>query len=248
MTHQQHRAHRAASRTLPPRGGGQRGGQAGFTLIEVLISLGILAFMMAIAWSTTSSGAQARRHFEAFEERNHEIRTALGRMATDLSMAYLSANEDQNRTERRTIFLGKSSGRVNELRFSSFGHVTLWADANEADTTMISYYGAADPEHRGQTNLVRRAQRRLSNENHTQEPAEIDVLLRDVERVEFEYYDWRDNEWKSSWDSTGADSQRNRPPTRVRVQVTVKNGSGAEVTYTTQARIMMQEMLRFHVN
>jgi general secretion pathway protein J len=236
------------SRTLLPPGGGQGGGQAGFTLIEVMISLTIMAFMMTIAWSTTSSSSQARRHFEAIEERNHEIRVALGRMAKDISMAYLSANEDQNLNERRTIFVGKSTGSVNELRFSSFGHVTLWADANESDQTMIAYYAASDPEARGTTNLVRRESRRLSNENWKQEPAELDVLLRDVNKVEFEYFDWQANEWRSSWDSTAADGQRNRLPTRVRVKVTVKTAGGAEVTYTTQARLMMQEMLRFHVN
>ena len=107
--------------------------QVGFTLIEVLIALSILAFMMMIAWSTTSNSAQAKKHFEAIEERNHEIRIAQGRMVQDISSAYLSANEDQNKQEKRTLFVGKAHGSVGELRFSSLGHKTLWAEANESE-------------------------------------------------------------------------------------------------------------------
>ena len=106
--------------------------QAGFTLVEVTISLAILAFMMVVTWSTTSSSSQTKQHFERLQERNHEIRTALGRMARDISSAYLSANENKNMQERRTLFSGKSHGSVHELRFSSMGHSSLWAAYSRA--------------------------------------------------------------------------------------------------------------------
>ena len=81
---------------------------AGFTLLEVMIAIGILTVMMTMAWSTLSSSAQTKKHFEALQERNHEIRLAMARMVSDLSMAYLSANEDQNAVHRRTVFVGKT--------------------------------------------------------------------------------------------------------------------------------------------
>jgi general secretion pathway protein J len=222
--------------------------QAGFTLVEVLIALSILAFMMTIAWSTTSNSSQAKRHFEAIEERNHEIRLAQARMVKDLSSAYLSGNEDQNRQERRTLFLGKSHGSVDELRFSSLGHKSLWAEANESEQTLIAYFADSDLEDRSKTNLLRRESRRLSNEPWKSEPAEIDVLLRDIEKVEFEYFDWRDSEWKEDWDTTSPAAQKGRLPTRVRITIEVKTEEGETVKYMTQARIMMQEELRFFAN
>ncbi len=221
--------------------------QRGFTLIEVTIALSILAFMMVITWSTTSSSSQAKKHFESLQERHHEIRTAMGRMARDISSAYLSANENQNMQERRTLFVGKSHGSVHELRFSSMSHSSLWAEANESEQTLIAYLADDDREERGKTNLIRRESRRLSNEPWKGEPAELDVLLRDVDKVSFEYFDWRDSEWKQDWDST-EESDRNRLPTRVRITVEVPTEGGNTVTYTTQARIMMQEQLRFYTN
>jgi len=222
--------------------------EAGFTLIEVLIALAILAFMMTIAWSTTSSSAQAKKHFEALENRNNEIRMAQARMVQDLSSAYISSNEDQTQQEKRTLFLGKSHGSVDELRFSSLGHRSLWAEANESEQTLIAYYSASDREDGSKTNLLRRESRRLSNEPWKREPAEVDVLLRDVEKVEFEYYDWRDQSWKEDWDTTSPAGQKGRLPTRVRITIEVKNEGGQTVKYTTQARIMMQEELKFFAN
>jgi general secretion pathway protein J len=221
-----------------------RRSQAGMTLIEVLIALAMVSFMLIMAWSTTSSVAEAQRFFENVQERNHEIRVALSRMARDISSAYISGNEDKSLDNRRTLMVGKETSPVDELRFSSLGHMSLWANANESEQTLISYHAVRDREEPGKTNLVRRESRRLSNEPWESEPAEVDLLLRDVERVAFEYFDPRDNEWQESWDSTGADAENNRLPERVRITVTVKNGD-REVKYTTQARIMMQEELVF---
>lgn len=218
--------------------------QAGMTLIEVLIALAMVSFMLVMAWSTTSSVAEAQRFFEDVQERNHEIRVAMSRMAKDLSSAYISNNEDTSLDNRRTLLVGKETTPVDELRFSSLGHMTLWANANESEQTLISYHAVRDREDSGKTHLVRRESRRLSNEPWESEPAEVDLLLRDVERVAFEYFDPRDNEWQDSWDSTGADAENKRLPERVRITVTVKNGE-REVKYTTQARVMMQEEVVF---
>lgn len=217
-------------------------GQAGMTLIEVLMALTILSFMLIITWSTTSTTVEAKQHFEIMQERNHEIRVAMGRMARDISSAYISGNENESLTNRRTLFVGDSDSPVDELRFSSLGHVVLWADANESEQTLISYQSEPDPENPRQTNLLRRESRRLSNEQWESEPAEVDLLLRNIERVELEYFDWRDNEWQTSWDSTGADAEQGRLPSRVRITVTMREGD-REIKRSTQARIMMQEKL-----
>lgn len=219
-------------------------GQAGMTLIEVLIAMAMLSFMLVMAWSTTSSVSEAQRFFQDVQERNHEIRVAMNRMARDISSAYISRNEDTNLDNRRTLFIGKGSSPVDELRFSSLGHVTLWANANESEQTLISYHDVRDRDDSSKTNLVRRESRRLSNEPWESEPAEADLLLRNVERVSFEYFDPRDNEWQDSWDSTGGDAERGRLPERVRVTVTLRQGN-REVKYSTQARIMMQEEVVF---
>lgn len=213
--------------------------QAGMTLIEIMISLAIIGFMMAMAWSTITNASNARVTFTALEERNHEVRIAMARMVQDLQSAYLSSNEEQNFDNRRTLFIGKTE----ELRFSSFGHQTLWADANESDQTLIAYYLDSDRSLPGKEALYRKELRRTSNEPWEGEPAEHDILLHGVDKVLIQYWDWKDKKWQDSWDSTKQDAEAKRLPTRVRIEVHYRNTRGEELKIATQARLLLQEEL-----
>jgi general secretion pathway protein J len=203
-----------------------------------------MGVMLAMGWSTFSGGLKLKRDSESINERYHEIRVALARMNNDLSSAYISANEDQNLEQRRTMFIGKDE----ELRFSSLAHRVYWANANESEQTLISYALMDDPDDSSKTNLVRRETRRLSNERWDSTSAEVDVLLRDVQEVEFTYFDWRDEDWKKEWDSTAADKDKGRIPTRVKIEIELKSAADKPFKLTTQARLMMQEEFRFFAN
>ena len=217
--------------------------EAGLTLLEVMISTAIMVTMMALAWRTIGNTGEVKEKFEAFEERNHELRMALGRIVADFEAAYLSANEDPNATYRRTMFIAKSGSKFPEIRFSTLGHRVLWADANESEQTVVSYLTRRDPERRNVTDLVRREQRRLSNEPPDDEPAEYDVLLRDIESLKVEFWNWKSQDWQDTWDTTQSDGQKNWLPSRVRITATIKDQSGQDYKLTTQARILMQEPL-----
>lgn len=222
-------------------------GEDGFTLLEMLIALAIVAMMMFITWSVTAQVGSDKKFVAKIADRNHEMRVGTTRMVHDISMAYLSSNERSDALEPRTFFIGKGSGEAL-LRFSSFGHRVMWADANESEQTMISYFTAADQFDRGKTNLLRRESRRMTDEGWNSVKAEVDVLISDIEKVEFEYWNWRDNDWQPEWDSTGATGERARLPARVRITITVLGRDQKLVEHITQARIMMEERLQFFVN
>jgi type II secretory pathway component PulJ len=217
--------------------------EAGLTLLEVMISTAILVTMMTLAWRTIGNTGEVKQRVESFEERNHELRVALGRIAADLSASYLSKNEDENATYRRTMFIAKSGSKFPEIRFSTLAHRVLWADANESEQTVISYLTRSDPERRNVTDLVRREQRRLSNEPPDEVPAEYDVLLRDIQALKLEFWNWKNQEWQDTWDTTQSDGQRGTLPSRIRITITIKDQSDKDYKLTTQARILMQEPL-----
>jgi prepilin-type N-terminal cleavage/methylation domain-containing protein len=217
--------------------------QAGLTLIEVMIASAIMVVMLTLAWSTISNMSEAKNRGEQFELRNHEIRLAMNRVVMDLEAAYLSKNEESAASYPRTQFVGKSGSAIPEIRFSTMGHRVLWADANESEQTLISYEALASKTNPSETNWVRREQRRLAHRNMTEEPAEYDVLLRDIYKVTFEFWDWKNESWKDRWDTTAADGERGRLPSRVRI--TLMNKNGDEYKLITQARILMQEPLNF---
>jgi type II secretion system protein J len=215
--------------------------QAGLTLIEILIAMAIMGLMMMLAWTTINSAGNARTEFEAIEERNHEVRVAMARIVHDLESAYLSKNENQTLDNRRTLFRGED----DELTFSTFGHSPMWSDANESDQTVVQYRIDTDRRSNEAKSLFRREVRRPSNERLDSEPAETDVLLRGVERLKIEYWDWNDKDWQSSWDTTKQDAEKDRLPVRVRITLEYKNPRGDKLTLSTQARLLLQEPLNF---
>jgi len=222
-----------------------RRAQAGLTLIEVMIASAIMVVMMTLAWRTISNTSDSRRTFEKYEERNHEVRLALGRVVRDFDEAYLSRNEDTTQTHPRTLFVAKPRSPVPSIRFSTLGHQPLWADATESDQTVIEYLSRNDPEHTDKVDWIRREQRRESNQPPEEEPSDYDVLMHDVVSVKLEFWNWKNLEWLETWDTTQSDGQRGLLPSRVRITVTFKNGEGKDIKIVTEARVMMQEQLNF---
>lgn len=222
-----------------------RRAQAGLTLIEVMIASAVMVMMMTLAWRTIRNTSDTRRSSATYQERNHEIRMAMGRVVDDFEGAYLSKNEDENASHPRTLFVGKSGSRVPQISFSTLNHRVLWADANESEQTVITYLAHDSKEHPGEVDWVRSERRRPSNEPPEEEPAEYDVLVRNVEKVELEFWNWKNEEWQDTWDTTQSDGQRGWLPSRVKITLTVKNADGKDLKFTTQARITMQEVLMF---
>jgi prepilin-type N-terminal cleavage/methylation domain-containing protein len=222
-----------------------RSSQAGLTLLEVMIASSIMVIMMTLAWRTISNTGDTRRTFGKYQERNHELRMALGRAVNDFEAAYLSRNEDVNASHPRTMMIGKGGSKVPELRFSTLGHRVLWADANESEQTVIQYLALDSRETPGTVDWIRAEYRRPSNLPPEEVPAEYDVLVRDIQKLEIEYWNWRNLEWQETWDTTQSDGQKGMLPSRVRITVTVKGPGDSTVKLSSQARIMMQEPLNY---
>ena len=218
----------------------RRAGQHGMTLIEILIAIAVMGLMMMMAWSTINSAGNVRTDFEAIEERNNEVRVAMTRVVHDLESAYLSVNENTSLDNRRTMMKGKE----DEVTFSTFSHQPMWADANESDQTVVVFTVDTDRRDKGARSLFRRELRRPSNERVESEPAEVDVLLRGVESFELEYWDWKDKDWQPSWDTSKADTEKDRLPTRIRITIEYKNPRGDKLKLSPQARLLMQEALQ----
>lgn len=216
----------------------------GFTLIEVLVSVAILAGMTTLIWGSFSISSNTKRKVEAIEERHQQIRLAMNRMAREISMAYLSKNDMTGTMNPRTFFVGLRHSKVDDLMFSGLAHVVLQANAKESDQSVIHYYAAPDPENRSRTHLMRRESRRLGGE-HPGEEGPAYVMLEDVEALHFDFFDEQANEWKEAWNTKAADGQPDRLPMKVRITLTLRNEKGRPETFLTAARIYLRDPLWF---
>jgi general secretion pathway protein J len=213
---------------------------AGFTLIEIMLAMAILAFITTIMWGSFSQTATNKRALEAAQERVHTARVALMRMSRELEMAY-TATETSPGAYTRTFMTSSSQATVDELSFSTFAHQRLRGGLAESDTAIVTYFGDRDPDDPKITNLMRRETRRLQGDDPKTLAGETYVLCPDVARVQFAFYDYKKKEWEKDWNThtVGAEYL----PSHVRITLTVVDERGQEVTYSTDARIRMTERL-----
>jgi len=218
----------------------------GFTLMEVMVAIAIVSGMMVLLWGTFSLTVASKKKVERIEDRYHQLRMAMTRMAREISMAYLSKNDEPSKRKPRTQFFGQRNSTVDDLLFSGMAHVRLQENAKECDQSLVRYYAAPDPEDRSVTNLMRRESRRLGVE-HPGEDGPAYIMLEDIEELHFEYFDEQNNEWRETWNTTSADGQPDRLPIKVRIALTLRDETGKEVTFRSATRIYMQDPLWFTV-
>jgi general secretion pathway protein J len=207
-----------------------------------MVSIGILALVSGMVWSSMSQTATLKQKVEALQDRTSQVRMAMNRMAREIAMAYISDHEDPTIQAKRTMFDGHPKGSGHDLTFSYQGHMRLYKDAAESDTALVTYSLEFDPENRGRQNLVRRETRRLQPLEPQQIAADSYVLCEDVTRFKLTYYDRQKKDWQEQWSTINADGQQYLP-WRVKIELTVRDERGVEQTFTTETRTMLTERI-----
>ncbi len=216
---------------------------AGFTLVEVMIAIGITAVIGAMALGAFQRAYAARDLVEAQDERYSGARLALGRLAREVSMAYLSEHYDHKRyRERPTIFRGKDGGDRDELLFTMMAHERLVRDERESDQALVEYSLESDPEFPGEQALLRREKARIDDD--PTRGGTTAVLCQHVTAFDVEYWDWKKQEWVREWSSASVERQGTLP-TRARFRLRVKMPDGKEERFEAQARIAIIRPLDF---
>ena len=215
----------------------------GFTLVEVLIAAAITAMVGAMVAGAFSRAAAARDLAEEQEERFGGARQALGRMAHELSEAFLSDHYDRKRyRDRPTVFVGKDRGDRDTLLFATMTHARLVRDAKESDQAVVEYSVERDPSLPGEDALWRREKPRIDDQ--PDRGGTRAVVLQHVKGFDAEYWDWKKQEWVREWDTTQTE-RRDFLPTLVRLRVTLQMPGGGESRFETEARIAIIRPLDF---
>ena len=231
-----------------------RRGRAGFSLLEVLVSVVILSFMGMLMYEGISQASEAKEETEISLDRLATVRVALSKMVRDLSMAFLSKHKDPAMGEKpRTLF----KGARDKVAFTSLSHTRLVKNSKESDQCEISYWVKRSPRTRGDA-IWRRESRRIDEKPLQGGPTM--ALIDEVVKFQLHYWDaggvttagapntggtCTDDCWKDKWDTTQLDGQPLRLPQRVRIRLTIKDEWGRDEKYETQAMLPIQDPLNF---
>ena len=220
--------------------------QAGFTLIEVMVSIGILSTITLMLWASSQGAFKTKKGVESKMARYRVARLAMDRILRDVQMAYLSNNNIPGTEQTpRTYFDGVHRPDIDELRFTYFGHQRLYAESKEGDTAAIGYFGLRDKSDGGKLNLWRKETRRIAAEriDNGNIPGEAEVIADDVVKLELHYYEPVRKEWLESWRTNQADGMPNRLPSRVKVKLVIRDDRGEELPLESEVRIAMFQLL-----
>ncbi|XXX77017.1 type II secretion system protein GspJ [Sorangium sp. So ce134] len=226
----------------------RRGRSGGVTLLEVLVSVAILAIIGTLIYGAFDGMSRSRAGISRIGDRYHQGRAAIARISRELQAAFLSRHQpaDKNIAVRLTAFAGEDSSPADRVDFTAFAHRRLLRNAHESDQCEIGYFGSRDPE-RDKLDLVRREAKFIDLE--PTRGGVVNVLAEDIESFNVRYLDPITGEWVDSWDSTQPAAQFERLPSQVWVILVLNGGPGGEpIKFETKVPIAMQVPIAFGAN
>ncbi len=216
----------------------------GFTLIEVLLAMAILAVIMAVVYGSFSSASRNVEQAEAARDETDLARTLLAKMTDDITNAYYNRsmsplNQNTNKNVNLTVFSGQKAEvgtGDDKVRHDSLALTTLtnWHRPGTTETELMEtgYFFNEKPDGSGYS-LFRREKRDLGPDTPPLEGGAEYELTDKVEALQFRYYDGTRSQWVDQWDaSTG--STLNTLPQRVEVTLTLDSGN----VYVTEAEVL----------
>lgn len=212
----------------------ERKRRRGFTLAEVMVAVAVTSFIGVVVSSSLSVGFRAKEVVEIEADLFRELRSGMGRLTREISMAFLSNNYDTSRyrdnQDRPTFF----DGQEKTLSFTMLGHQRLMRDAKESDQSIVFFKVDRDPDERRMTSLLRCEIPIITDTIKDCENWE--TLVSDVSSIAFSYWDNVKSDWVRTWD-TRDNEYPSKLPDRVRIELMGKDEQGKDQKYVTQARI-----------
>ncbi len=198
---------------------------AGFTLIEVLISIAILAAITSLLFGAFASMKRSKDGLTRLQDRHREGRLAMARITRELQSAYISAHQPLNQAliVQKTIFKGERGSPADRVNFTAFANKRLDRNSHVSDQCELSYYGMTSPEDSSVHDLVRRIDTELDLE--PEKGGRVEVLATDIDMFDLQYLDAQTGEWQETWDTTQSTGQLDRLPLQVRVILVLNQGA-----------------------
>jgi general secretion pathway protein J len=226
----------------------------GFTMIELLIAVAILAAICMLLFGAFSGLRSSKEGIGRLGDRYHEGREALRRISRELSSAYISQHRpmDLSLAVMRTAFIATRGTPADRLDFTSFANQRLDRNSHTSDQCELSYYGSPDPKNNGVTDLVRRVSTRVDQK--PEKGGRLDVLATDIDLFRLKYLDPKTGMWTETWDSTDTITHPNQLPVYVHVLLVLNGGkrsfigrSQGTLRFETKVAIPMFEALSFAI-
>ena len=203
---------------------------AGFTLLELMLAIGILGLILAMLWGSFSAVSHSKVHAENRLYTDEEGRAIMWQLSRELrGLAFTPV------TPAHTFLNGEghvqTGSAIDSISFSTFdsGHRKS-LDTFGAER-LISYSAAPNPEHSGWSILLRNESSALLTRETRTSPT---PLADNVLGFHLRYFDG--TMWHESWTSELANGQVNIPQA-VSIDLELASPGGRSIRFSTRVFI-----------
>lgn len=247
---------------------------SGFTIVEVLLAVALIASLTALTWTSISQMYRTRDIVEERSARYQAVRITMERITQEVASSFVAGPEFGFEEIPGEELLAAAAaddvplqpvepkqsgmvGRDSELSFTCFAHQRTFEGERAGNFAEIGYSIRSDRDDEG--NLVKTLIRRedTTPDDDITRGGTIQRVLEGVESIEFQYWDVGEvkmgtNEevaqgrWVDSWDTSRREFA-GRLPTRVRIKLVLppQGMMRNEEIFTTQVQIQTTEVMDF---
>jgi prepilin-type N-terminal cleavage/methylation domain-containing protein len=203
----------------------------GFTLLEILVSIVILAVILGALYGAYTSNVEAIQMARQHGQVNQIARIVLDRLSKELESAFIPTENVQE-----DIKLGisgenqrKDQKILGKINFTTLSSLFLSETGRKTDLCEVGYDVEEDPEN-GAYILYRREDDSLDADMET--GGDRYEMARHIDGLEITFYDSKGEAW-DRWDSISEKSHTNTLPSLVVVKLTLLDQLGRPHTFFT---------------
>jgi general secretion pathway protein J len=203
----------------------------GFTLIEILVAISILAVVLSTIYASFISTMRVVKNLEYGDEIYYMARITLERMVLDLQ----SACKDKDSYDFTTLKDSTGKLPLKGVSFLSRAHLDFSGPGGTMAVAQISYELEGDPESGG-FSIIRRD---VLKQGEAPSGGEGFMLCRRLQSVNLRFYDSTGREY-SQWDSlAGSEAQRNKVPSAIYIELDFINPDDQANPYKFMTRLLL---------
>jgi prepilin-type N-terminal cleavage/methylation domain-containing protein len=204
----------------------------GFTLIEMMLAIGVLALILAMLASSFSTVAHSKVHAEGRLMVDREGRALLWQMTKELRNAVQTPYAPSNVALLGNGHMG-NQGPIDTITMSTLSGGHRRAIIGMTPETIVTYNVVANPQLPGCYLLQRSQQSGLLT---TTTALQTMVLADNLLSLHIRYFDG--DKWGESWDSSSLPATR-QLPFAIAVQIKMAAPGGQVMDFATQVTVPM---------
>ncbi|MBE9504950.1 MAG: prepilin-type N-terminal cleavage/methylation domain-containing protein [Proteobacteria bacterium] len=204
----------------------------GFTLLEVMIAITVLAFILGIVYTTFATVSESYKRGAAALESNVKIRNLAEYMMKDLSSLFIDFDQDLDKCNPACLTYGLVSDIVSEgvsrLDFTALS--TDSDDFNDAFITEVGY--SLLPSGESSYSLIKRIDE--TPDENLKEGGHSFELMEGISSLTFEFFNDK-GEWLKEWYSL----DKNLLPRTIKIIIAFDDDMGESKTFSMQVPVYL---------